>query len=188
LGLTPEEVDKYLQNEIEEAEKSFFLLQNDVFSSISEWYYDAILELTLVPRVRLEPKAIAQVFEIPIMQATLALETLDRLELLKKNEKGRYEITYKNSTNILDPDTTTSVQRNYQKSILEKSLEALETINRKKRDHTSTTIAIDSKDLPAAKKLVKKFRHLLVYECMVEIALIQAILFDFMLYQVVGLR
>lgn len=159
LGLSPQETSKYLEEEISEAEKSFFLLQNDVFSFISEWYYDAILELTLVPKTKIEPKTISQILDIPLVQATIALETLERLELLKKNDQGRYEITYKNSINYLDPDTTTSAQKNYQRSVLEKSLEALENIDRKKRDHTSTTMAINSKDLQKAKELIKKFRH-----------------------------
>ncbi|MGE3610967.1 MAG: TIGR02147 family protein [Bacteriovoracaceae bacterium] len=159
LGLNPEEMNKYLQTEMNEAEQSFFLLQSDVFSFISEWYYDAILELTAIPHARLEPKAIAQILDITVIQATLALETLERLELLKKNDKGRYELAYKNSTNILDHNTTTSAQKNYQKSILEKSLEALETIDRKYRDHTSTTMAISLQDLPAAKELIRKFRQ-----------------------------
>jgi uncharacterized protein (TIGR02147 family) len=162
LGLSPDEVTRFLVNESQEhtlEEKAFHLLQNDVFSFISEWYYDAILELSLIPHIQIEPKAIALILNITTLQATMALDILERLELFKKDENGKFVITYKNSTNILDPETTTSAQKNYQKSVLEKSIEALESVDRKKRDHTSTTMAISSKDLPKAKEIIKKFRH-----------------------------
>jgi plasmid maintenance system antidote protein VapI/DNA-binding transcriptional regulator YhcF (GntR family) len=162
LGLGPEEVKAFLGDNSETAtveEKAFYLLQNDVFSLISEWYFDAILEMSLFPKVNLEASSIATLLDIPMLQATLALETLERVGLLKKNENGRYVITHKNSTNILDRDLTTIAQRNYQKAVLEKSIESLESIDRKKRDHTSTTMAINSTDLPKAKELIQKFRH-----------------------------
>ncbi len=162
LGLGPEEVQKFLSGESTPEsmeERDFFLLQNDVFSFISEWYFDAILELSVIPHVNLSPKAISAVLNISVPQASMAIETLERLELLKKNDEGKYVITYKNSSNILDPDTTTSAQKNYQRSVLEKSIEALENMDRKKRDHTSTTMAISSQDLPKAKEIIKKFRQ-----------------------------
>lgn len=159
LGLSPVEVQKFIETEFTESEKDFYLLQNDVFAFISEWYFDAILELTLIPQVNLNPKYISQILGITVFQATYGLELIERLGLLTKDQDGRYKLTYKNSTNILDPDTTTTAQRNYQKSVLEKSLEALESVDRKKRDHTSTTIAIHSKDLPRAKEIIKKFRY-----------------------------
>ncbi len=134
-------------------------MQNDVFAFISDWYYDAILELSLLPRVNLEPKAIATLLNITSVQAAMALETLVRLELLNKDENGKLRLSYKNSSNILDPESTTAAQMKYQRSILEKSLESLDKIDRKKRDHTSTTMAINAKDLPAAKEIIKKFRH-----------------------------
>lgn len=159
LGLTPEEVNQYLQRPVSDSERDFYLLQNDVFALISDWYFDAILEMSLVPRITLEAKTIASLLNISVLQASLALEVLERLSLLKLDAKGKYVMTYKNSTNILDPETTSSAQKKYQRAILEKSLDALENIDRRKRDHTSMTMAINGKDLPAAKDLIKKFRH-----------------------------
>jgi uncharacterized protein (TIGR02147 family) len=155
LGLSPIEVSEF----IEAGTQSYFLLQNDVFSVISEWYYDAILEMSLIPRFNLGPEIISKELNISTIQATYALETLERLELLKINENGKYVISHKQTTNILDTETTTSALRSYQRSVLEKSLEALERVDRKKRDHSSITMAINSKDLLAAKELIKKFRR-----------------------------
>ena len=92
------------------------------------------------------------------LQAKLALETLERLDLLKKNNRGKYILQEKNTTNELDLDFTNAAKKKYQKSILEKSSKALEDLPRTKRDHTSTTMAIDSADLPKVKELIQKFR------------------------------
>lgn len=159
LGLSPIDVAQFIANDHTMEGQVFHLLQNDVFSYISEWYYDAILELSLIPRFRLEAKVIAVSLDISTLQASMALETLERLGLLKKDNNGMLVVAYQNSSNILDPDSTNSAQRNYQRSVLEKSLEALESIERMKRDHTSTTMAINANDLPKAKEIIKKFRH-----------------------------
>ena len=138
---------------------SYFMIQQDAFAAMSEWYYDAILELSLIPRFKLEPAVIAKSIGITPLKAKIALETLERLELLTKDSKGQYKLTHQNSINILDTDFTSVANRKYQKSVLETSLEALESVERKKRDHTSTTIAIHMKDLEQAKSLIQKFRH-----------------------------
>lgn len=161
LGLKPNEISQYLNGETakKKVEDKAFLLQNDVFSLMSDWYFDAILELALVPKFRMEPKVIALALDISVVQASMAIETLERLGLLKRNGKGKLSLSFQNTTNILDPDQTTSAQKNYQRTILEKSLSALDVVDRKKRDHTSTTMAINAKDLPKAKELIKKFRN-----------------------------
>jgi uncharacterized protein (TIGR02147 family) len=162
LGLEPKQVDAFKVLEKADGDdtpRSYYLLQQDAFNAISEWYYDAILELSLIPNFKLEPSVIAASIGITALQAKIALETLERLELLVREKSGRLKIQHQNSTNILDPDFTTAAQKKYQRSVLEKSQDALENIDRKLRDHTSTTMAIESKDLPEVKKLIQKFRH-----------------------------
>jgi uncharacterized protein (TIGR02147 family) len=135
------------------------VLQQDTFSAMSEWYFDAILEMTLIPRFNLEPQVIAAALNITTVQAQMALETLERLQLIVKTKKGKYTLAHPNSDNCLDADYTSAANRKYQKSILEKSMAALEEVDRKKRDHTSTTLAIDTKDLPKIKEIIQKFRR-----------------------------
>jgi len=162
LGWGPELSLKLIsaQNESDEVGATpYFLLQQDAFAAMSEWYFDAVLEFSKIPGALLEPRIIAKAFGITELQSRLALETLQRLELLVCDQNGAYQITKAQTTNILDHDFTTAAQRSYQKSVLEKSIEALELIPRRNRDHTSTTIAIDRKDVPEAKKLIAKFRH-----------------------------
>ncbi len=161
LNLSPSDLAQFTNPKSVKESKAgnYFLIQQDAFSAMSEWYFDAILELTLIPNFNLEPKIIAKSINISNLQAKIALETLERLELLIKDEHGKYKLQHTNSINILDPDFTSAANRKYQKSILDKSLEALEKGDRKKRDHTSTTMAINKNDLPKAKELIQKFRH-----------------------------
>jgi len=161
LDLSPEELARFMETSSITNSKTdnYFFIQQDAFACMSEWYFDAILELTLIPNFNLESKIISQSLGISNLQAKIALETLERLELLIKDANGKYKLQHKNSINILDSDFTSAANRKYQKSILIKSLEALEKTDRKMRDHTSTTMAINKNDLPKAKELIKRFRH-----------------------------
>ncbi|MES2769665.1 MAG: TIGR02147 family protein [Bdellovibrionota bacterium] len=161
LGLGPQATENYLNPATNEDGKTqnYHVIQEDAFNSISEWYFDAILQLSLIPKINLEPNTISSVLSISKLEARLALETLERLELLKKNKNGKWIKTQKNSINYLDPDFTNVAMRKYQKSILEKSLEALDNLPRSERDHTSTMMAVQKKDLTQVKELIKKFRH-----------------------------
>lgn len=154
LGLSPEEMGKL---SAENRSTPYFALQQDAFSAISEWHYDAILELSRISS-RLNPELVADALGIPALTARLSLEALVRLDLLEL-KNGRYRLIHENSTNILDPDLTSAAQRKYQKSILKKSEEALEAVARVNRDHTSMTMAIRRADVPKAKELLKKFRQ-----------------------------
>lgn len=160
--MSPKEISHFV-SDVESGNKGkstpYYLLQNDAFSLISEWYCDAILELSLIRNIQLTPKNISAALGITSVQAKLALETLERLELLIVDEAGSYTLQHQNSSNILDPDFTTAAQKKHQQVLLEKSIEALETVDRKERDHTSTTMAINTNDLPKVKALIQKFRH-----------------------------
>ncbi len=161
LGLSPQDVERFLSKETDSNHtgNSYYHIQQDTFNFISDWYYDAILQLSLIPRVKLEPSFISTALGIPVLESKLALETLERLELLKKDKNSTYRKTQKNSTNILDLDFTNAAMKKYQKQILEKSLEALESVSKLERDHTSTTMAIQKEDLPKVKEIIRRFRN-----------------------------
>ncbi len=160
LHLSPAELTRFTATASNSADTptNYFVIQQDTFSFMSEWYFDAILELALIPSFKLEPEVIANSIGITTLQAKIALETLVRLELLSENKSGGFKVKHQNSTNILDPDFTSAAHKKHQKSVLEKSLAAIDTVDRTERDHTSTTMAILKKDLPKAKALIKKFR------------------------------
>ena len=133
-------------------------LEEDIFNRISEWYFDAILELSKVNSFDFTASNISRYLNMNEVQVSVAIDTLVRLNLLKKTKNG-FKIVHENSTNLSSNDKTSSAMRKYQKSILDKSLEALDLVDRKDRDHTSTTLAIRKSDLPKATQIIKDFRY-----------------------------
>ncbi len=163
LELGPEAIERFLNDRptmaAEAPANSYFYLRQDVFASMSEWYFDAILELAKIRKVKLQASVVSAALGIPLMQAQIALETLERVHLLKKMPSGAYKIQQTDSTNILDPDFTNTAKKKHQRGLLEKSIEALDEVSSAERDHTSVTIAMQKKDLPEAKEMIKSFRR-----------------------------
>lgn len=117
------------------------LLEEDVFNRISEWYFDAILELSKVKSIDFKASNISRHLGISEPQASIAVDILLRLKLLKKTKDG-FKIAHANSTNLSSNEKTSAAMRKYQKSILEKSIEALELVERTDRDHATPTCQI----------------------------------------------
>lgn len=154
LGLYPDNFIK--KDKFSLPQHSF--LEEDIFNRISEWYFDAILELSKVKSFDFTTPNISRYLNLNETQVAMAIETLLRLNLLKKTKNG-IKIVHENSTNLSSNEKTSAAMRKYQKSILEKSIEALELVDRIDRDHTSTTLAIKKSDLPKAKQIIKDFRY-----------------------------
>ncbi len=153
LGLSPAAIGKFGA-----VDQQYVKLEEDVFANLSTWYFDAILELVRVKDFKLEPKSIAKALKISTVNAKLGLETLMRLKMLE-NLSGKIRLSHVSTTNILDPEFTTAAQKTLQKAILQKSIEAIDQVERPKRDHTSMTMALNTKDLPRVKELIAKFRR-----------------------------
>lgn len=165
LELSPEQLHKFLGHikpgllVKAESQNEYKEITHDIFVSIAEWYYDAILEMTNLKSFKLDSKWISRVLSIPLIEASAALDRLQRLGLLKKNSKGKWKTTVEFNSNILDPDFSSVAMRKYQKRLLEKSIEALENLTRSQRDHTSMMVVASSKDVSEIKELAKKFRR-----------------------------
>jgi uncharacterized protein (TIGR02147 family) len=151
IGLGPAAIQKYGQA----SQQDYVQIEEDVFASLSNWYLDAILELTRIADFKLEPKNVARVLSISVVQAKLAIETLLRLKLIDQ----KMRLSHSHTTNILDPEFTSVAQRQLQKAILQKSLEAVDQVSRTRRDHSSVTMAVNTNDMPKVKELIQKFRR-----------------------------
>ncbi len=154
LGIYP---DNFIKKDNFSLSKHEFL-EEDIFNRISEWYFDAILELSKIKSFDFTVPNISHYLNMNEVQVSIAIETLLRLNLLKKTKNG-FKIVHENSTNLSSNEKTSAAMRKYQRSILDKSVEALESVDRKNRDHTSTTLAIRKSDLPKAKQIIKDFRY-----------------------------
>ena len=136
----------------------FSPIEIDTFDTISDWYYDAILELTKVKQFKPEPKWIAKVLGIPTQQVRSSIKKLERLKLLKIDQNGKWLDQSPFNTTIKN-DFTTTAFRKLQKQVLEKASRALEEVPYEKRDQSSVTLPIYAEDLSKAKKIIRDFRR-----------------------------
>lgn len=161
LMLSPEEQVRYLGklNKRDLKKIIYDEMKQDLFSTISDWYHDAILELTRIKNFQPDHNWIAKALGISVYQVNSAVDRLIKLQLLEINEKGEWRDVSRFNSNTLDSQSTSVAMRKYQKQILEKSLQALESIPRTERDHTSMMVCGNEKDLAKAKKMITAFRR-----------------------------
>jgi len=139
-----------------EEEKVQKELSIDCFNAMKEWYHYGITQLLYIESFKEDSKWIAKMLSITELEARMAIERLLRLEILDRDENGKL---YRTATHL---STTTDIAsagiRHFQKQILEKSIESLESVDVLERDITSITIAINEERLAEAKQEIKKFR------------------------------
>jgi plasmid maintenance system antidote protein VapI len=134
-------------------------LSIDTFMLISEWYHDAILELSLTKDFRTEPKWIAKRLGVTVSEINAAIQRLIRLELIEIADDGSW-INHASKTEIgLDSPFTNTALKRYQRKVLEQGIEALENISKEKRHNVSSTVAINVSDLEEVKKTINTFRR-----------------------------
>jgi len=129
----------------------------DAFAVIADWYHYAILELTHTENFNSSPKWIADKLGISIIQASVAIERLERLELIEIKE-GRLCETGAFLTNYSEGFTAPALKE-LQRQVLQKALNAIDYVPQEEKDITSMTMAIDVTKLPEAKKRIKNFRR-----------------------------
>lgn len=136
---------------------SYELLSQDAFSVISDWYHFAILELINVDGFQARAAWVAKALNITTVEAQIALERLERLNLIRQENAGWVR------TNILltnfSPGITSSAHKHMQRQILQMALDSIDTTDASEKDITGMTMAIDVEKLPAARKLITKFRR-----------------------------
>jgi uncharacterized protein (TIGR02147 family) len=132
-------------------------LSIDLYRVIADWYHFAILELTFIEDLQSSPSWIAKELGIPVAEATLAIERLIKLNLLKI-ESGRY-IKTEEQLSTMDKHLTTPALRRNQEQFLEKAIDSLENDPIEERNMSSMTMAIDPDRLPIAKQLIREFNQ-----------------------------
>ena len=127
----------------------------EIYRVIADWYHVAILELTFVEDFRPDPRWIARQLGVSATEAKLAVERLISVGLLRR-ESRTLRKTHQRLTSA-DKGVTTPALRQNQRQLLEKAIESLENDPFAVRDVTSTTMAIDPRFLPEARRLVQEF-------------------------------
>jgi hypothetical protein len=139
--------------------ESFQQITIDSFTIISEPYHYALLELIKTKNFKWEPKWLAQRLQVTVSEVKIAIERLERVGLLDRDENGNlFDPTKGFSTDIRE-GLSSQAQRRFQQRSLEQAISAVQLVPVHLRDNTSMTMAINGKDLPKAKQMIKDFRR-----------------------------
>lgn len=132
-------------------------LSMDHFHTISDWYHYAILSLVQTKGFREDPQWIAKRLNITKNQAAQALERLERLGMLQRDELGVLRPTGVNYTSS-DEVASLALRRAHMNN-LELARASLERDALEARDFSAVTMAIDVTKLPEAKRRIRAFRQ-----------------------------
>jgi len=158
LGLPESQINSYLSfakvSESQDLGPPYTSMPTEIFEVISDWYHHAILELMKLQNFQNNPKWIAQKLDLSPNQARIAMERLVRVGLA--TDEGKL-ISPQNTS--LNNDLKAGAYRQLQEQILELALRAVREIPIEHRDQSSMTMAVDSRRLPQARELIKRFRR-----------------------------
>lgn len=148
---------KEVQSLVSEQEKSFQnqkALSLDIFRAISDWYHMAIIQLMKLPTYQDDKQWISAQLNLPMVVVSDALERLEKLNLIKK-QNGRFVPV---SDYVISPDgVPTEALKKYHEQILNKAIHALHLQPVDERDFLGLVMPINSQHLPEIKKKVRQF-------------------------------
>jgi uncharacterized protein (TIGR02147 family) len=133
----------------------FHKMNLEDFKIISEWWHTAIYELTSTKSFRDDSKWIAKKLGIQISDAESAIERLIRVDLL---ERAGGVLRKSHGHGKMGASSSEAI-RSFHAQQLEKARLALVQQDINTRDFSGTTIAIDPKNIPRAKVLIRKFNE-----------------------------
>lgn len=153
LGMKPSQLEDISELKKTDSKQ----MSDDQFSFISEWIHFALLELAKTKSFKSDETQIADQLKVHPELVRAAVERLKRLGfIIVKNKK--WTLLSPNNKWV-ENEFTTMARRNLQKTYLQKSIEAIETVDFSDRDNGSITIAISKKRLDEIRKEIKKFRE-----------------------------
>jgi hypothetical protein len=167
LGLTPAQIEKYIddaRNPVPGSsaprarDRELSRLTLDAFHLVSEWYHDAILELSRVKDFTPTAQAISRALGISIGEAQAAVERLERLGMIEVQADGSWKEARSFST-IEHVNFTSAALRAFQRKVLELSSRSVSLVPKPLRDHSCITVAARRSDLPEAKARIAAFRR-----------------------------
>lgn len=153
LGLFPEKLT--YDSAARDQAIRYTQLNMDHFHVISDWYHFAILSLIETQGYRHDPEWVARRLGIKTSEARAAFERLERLGMIEVDKKGRatrHDVHYATSDEV----ASVSLRKLHAQN-LELARRSLEVDDIHERDFTAMTLAIDPKDLPEAKKMLREF-------------------------------
>jgi transcriptional regulator with XRE-family HTH domain len=164
LGLSDERIRAYTERaarNVPANDHGVFELSPDMGDLLGDWSHFAILELLHLEQFQPDTRWIAQMLDLTPDAVNIALQQLIRLGLLEMRSETHWVDRAEDAAINLDALGAAALERHQQK-LREVSLTAVRTVPTSARDHSSTTIAVNSEMLPKAFELAARFRQQLL--------------------------
>jgi uncharacterized protein (TIGR02147 family) len=142
--------------------ESYFELELDRLRLLSDWYHIPLLELTLTNDFEMDPKWIGKRLGISGQQVTDAIDRLKRLGLLEERS-GR--VTKAQAFLSVQPAKSEKPVRDFHRQMILKAVDAIASPQGESyeaRDVTGSTMAVDPRLMPEAKRRIQAFRRSLI--------------------------
>jgi uncharacterized protein (TIGR02147 family) len=137
---------------------AFQNLDMERFRVISNWYHLAILDLSTLPRFRMDAGWIAKRIGITRIEAKAALDRLLLLNLITVKE-GRAQ---KSSRHVnFKPSDSQAAVREYHRQVTQRAMEAMLKTDQEsysRRSITAVSLTLDPARLDEAKKMIERFK------------------------------
>jgi uncharacterized protein (TIGR02147 family) len=164
LGLSLKEIEEYCKSleikKILKEDERFLKYKKitlDSYEVVSQWYHIAILYLRAENNIIPSPEVTAERLTISLDESNEAYQRLTRLNLIKlvNNEYiVQSDIFYEN----IDGEHMADASRKFLVGIQQKSLEALESIQKDKRSHSALVMSFNPDRIDEVKDSLRKFR------------------------------
>lgn len=155
LGLKSKEVNELFLNGTASL-PGHLSLSDDEFELLAEWHHFAIIELSKTDEFEADPNLIAKRLGLHVEEVREAIARLERLGFIKVGEDG-FKVLTPNTT-WTNNQKTTAARKKFQRSLLEKSLDAIDHVPFDLRENGSVTVAINKDRLPEFKEKLKEIR------------------------------
>ena len=139
--------------------QEFRVLDYKTFSAISHWHYYAIREMTRLSDFKENPDWISKklYFKITPRDVKVAVQTLLELELLKRGDNGKLEVSH----GRLDTknDVADEGIKRFHEQMISHAKEAVRLIPVGEREITASTFTLKVSNIPRAKEMIRKFKQ-----------------------------
>lgn len=165
LNLSPKEVSIFIESlnkdkssltKLDDDDDAKVLLNESYYKIIAEWEHYALLELFNVKGFRGTREEIAEKLDLTLNRTDVVINNLLVTGLLVRADDGSFAKVYDDVRTT--EDITNQALRDSHKETLLMGAEKLDSIATELRDFSSSTLAIDMKNLPKAKLLIREFR------------------------------
>ncbi len=129
------------------------------YHAIAHWVHAAILAMTDLADFSCSEREISRRLrgKVTPIEVRSALKRLIELELIQKNENGKFKAVFQRTST--PDDLKNEGARQYHLGVMKLAEGALEDVTLDKREFQSFAFAINETKLPLAKKMIRRFRE-----------------------------